>query len=306
MTVKLRNLRELRWRRKGPPLPPSVLDAAKLKIDPESTGRWVLPAAYRAFLSHMDGGRPGVQKFTENGREWTIEAFYTFADAANMAEKLRKAGKLPEGYLPVAMTEAKQPLVFVELNEEGQVWIRTSPRARFDDRRAVYLLVDDFAEFLDLLGDDEDTSMHSSAAASPWGVVTEEDKPRPRAKAKPAPIVDDEPVTEGKGSKKKEPKEPKPATGKPATKKKATTKPVTKKKPATKKKATKAAAKPATKKKSATKKSATKKAPAKKAPAKKAPAKAAKKAPAKKAAKKAPAKKAAKKAPAKKAAKKKR
>ncbi|HBP17166.1 MAG TPA: hypothetical protein DEA08_05135, partial [Planctomycetes bacterium] len=160
-----------------------MLDAAKLKIDPDNTGQWVLPAAYRAFLSQMDGGRPGVQTFKDKGKEHTIEAFYTFADAANTAEKLRKGGKLPEGFLPVAMTPSKHPLVYVELEEEGRVWIRTAPRARWEDEKVVYLLADDFAEFLDMLGSDQRMAFASTSSASPWGIVTDTvDEPPPKKK----------------------------------------------------------------------------------------------------------------------------
>jgi pyruvate/2-oxoglutarate dehydrogenase complex dihydrolipoamide acyltransferase (E2) component len=260
--TKLRNLRELRWRRKGPKLPPSVLDAAKLKIDPDSSGKWVLPADYRAFLSQMDGGRPGVQNFSDGEQEHQIEAFYTFADAANTAEKLRKQGKLPEGFLPVAMLPNKQPLVFVELEEEGQVWIRINPRARFNDEKAVFILADNFSDFLDLIGGEDDNSMTSPTSPNPWGEVTDDPpdtpkrKPKPRPKARPsaakAEAFRNSPAGK-RAAKKKAAK--KKATKKKATKKKATKKKATKKK-ATKKKATKkkAAKKKATKKKKKKKK----------------------------------------------------
>jgi len=281
--TKLRNLRELLWRRKGPPLPASVLEAAKLKIDPDSTGKWILPAAYRAFLSNMDGGRPGVRDFTHKGVNHEIEAFYTFADAAQTAERLRKAMRLPEGYLPVAFAEGNRPLVFVELNEKGKVWIRTNHRAAWKDKKVVHLLAKDFKEFLDMLGGAKSAKASMSLVASPWGPIAT------RPKAKPIPNHDrDTPK-----KKKKKASTKKKATKKASTKKKATKKASTKKKAtkkaSTKKKATKkAATKKKATKKAATKKKATKKASTKKKATKKASTK-------KKATKKASTKKKAKK-----------
>ena len=248
--TKLRNLRELLWRRKGPPLPASVLEAAKLKIDPDSTGKWVLPAAYRAFLSNMDGGRPGVRDFTHKGTNHEIEAFYTFADAAQTAERLRKAMRLPEGFLPVAVAEANRPLVFVELNEKGKVWIRTNHRAAWTDKKVVHLLAKNFKEFLDMLGGAQTAKATMAMVASPWGPIAS------RPKAKPFPKAKQESAPKKKASTKKKATKAAPKK-KAATKKAATKKAAPKKKAATKKAATKKAA---PKKKAATKKAATKKA----------------------------------------------
>ncbi|MBL4845215.1 MAG: SMI1/KNR4 family protein, partial [Planctomycetes bacterium] len=227
--TKLRNLRELLWRRKGPPLPASVLEAAKLKIDPDSTGKWILPAAYRAFLSNMDGGRPGVRDFTHKGTTFEIEAFYTFADAAQTAERLRKASRLPEGYLPVAVAEGNRPLVFVELNEKGKVWIRTNHRAAWTDKKAVMSLAKNFSDFLDMLGSNNSSTLSTNMIASPWGPIASRPSLRRRA-------PDPKPVEEKKATKKATTK--KKATKKKATKK-ATTKKATTKKATTKKATTK-------------------------------------------------------------------
>ena len=170
----LRNLKELRFRSSMPALPPSVLEAAKLKIDPQAEGRWRLPDAYRMFLSKTDGGRIVCGGFTSKGRNWVIGGFYAFADAANWAERLRKAGKLPEGVLPVAYSKDDRPLIFLELTKRGKILIRTSPRARYDDRRVVYELAGDFGKFLDMLRDPEAIDADATAAAavidSPWGI----------------------------------------------------------------------------------------------------------------------------------------
>ncbi len=257
--TKLRNLRELLWRRKGPPLPASVLEAAKLKIDPDSTGKWILPAAYRAFLSNMDGGRPGVRDFMHKGTNHEIEAFYTFADAAQTAERLRKAMRLPEGFLPVAVAEGNRPLVFVELNEKGKVWIRTNHRAAWTDKKVVHLLAKNFKEFLDMLGGAQSAKASMSMVASPWGPIAS------RPKAKPFPKDKKEAPKKKAATKKKATKKAAPKK-KATTKKKATKKAAPKKKAATKKKATKKAA---PKKKAAAKKKTTKKKTAKKASTKK-------------------------------------
>jgi SMI1/KNR4 family protein SUKH-1 len=264
--TKLRNLRELLWRRKGPPLPASVLEAAKLKIDPDSTGKWVLPAAYRAFLSNMDGGRPGVRDFQHKGTTYEIEAFYTFADAAQTAERLRKAMRLPEGYLPVAVAEGNRPLVFVELNEKGKVWIRTNHRAAWTDKKVVHQLAKNFKEFLDMLGGAKSARASMSLEASPWGPIATRPKPKPLPREKKATKKTAKKKATKKTAKKK------------ATKKKATKK--TAKKKATKKTAKKKATKKAAKKKAtkkAAKKKATKKTAKKKATKKTAKKKATKK-----------------------------
>jgi len=261
----LRDLKELRWRRKGPPLPASVLDAAKHKINPpQGEWRWELPKAYCSFLSQMDGGRPGRGAFQAGGKTWTIEGFYAFADAANVAEKLRRSGRLPDGILPVAFTANDKPLVYLELTGAGKVFLKGSPRARFEDAKAVHELSPDFARFLDLLGDEADAGGAGAvaAAADPWGT---------RAAAAPAAS----PVKKATNNK--------PAGVKAAAAKKATKKKTAKK--ATKKKTAKKVAKKKTAKKVAKKKTA------KKAAKKKTAKKAAKKKTAKKAAKKKIAKK---------------
>ena len=280
-----------------------MLEAAKLKIDPQGAGRWRLPSAYRSFLSQMDGGRPGRGAFTVDGKIYVIEGFYAFADAANNAEKLRKAGKLPEGLLPVAFTEGDKPIVFLELEEEGKVHLKPSSRARFDEKGATAVIADNFGEFLDMLGDPNEEGAPAAAAANPWATTSPVAAPK-KAKVAPAP----KPVAPAKPA-------PKPAAAKPAAVKagakaspsgKAKSAPAKKKAPA--KKTTAAKKKTPVKKAAAKKKAPAKKTTAakKKAPVKKTTAK--KKAPAKKTAakKKAPAKKAAtKKATAKKKAKKK-
>ncbi len=237
----LRDLKELRWRRKGPPLPSSVLEAAKLKIDPEGQGRWKLPAAYRSFLSQMDGGRPGRGAFRADGKTFVIEGFYAFADAANMAEKMRKGGKLPEGILPVAFTANDKPIVFLELVERGKVYLKANPR-KFEE--GADALSRDFAEFLNLLGDVEQGAAPATATVDPWtaaALAPRAAAAAPKPKPKPAPAPKAAPA--------------KKASAKPAAKKARAAKSA---KPAAKKATKKAAAKPATKKKAAKKTAAPK------------------------------------------------
>ncbi|RMG06255.1 MAG: SMI1/KNR4 family protein, partial [Planctomycetota bacterium] len=198
--TQLRDLKELRFRSSGPALPPTVLEAAKLKIDPEGQGEWRLPAAYRAFLSKRDGGRLLCGGFKSDGKTWIIEGFYAFADAANQAERLRKAGKLPEGILPVAFSANERPLIFLELTERGRVYLKTSPRARWEDERAVYVIAKDFAAFLDMLGDPNtlDAPEVAAAEANPWGIAVPTTPP-----VKPVPPQRPRPATKKKAAKKK-------------------------------------------------------------------------------------------------------
>jgi len=287
----LRDLKELRWRRRGPPLPNTVLDAVTLKISSP------LPDAYRAFLSQMDGGRPGHGYFRVDGREYQIEGFYPVAEATDQGAKMTKSGKIPEGIIPIAFVADEKhperkgpPLVFMEVASPGRILIRTSPRAKFHDEKAVFPIAGDFAQFLDLLG--EQASCGAVSGPANGGEVKEEaaKKAPPAQKKTASPSVaapKKKTATKKKAAKKK-------ATKKKAAKKKATKKKAAKKK-ATKKKATKkkAAKKTATKKKAAKKKATKKKAAKKKATKKKAAKKTATK---KKAAKKKAAKKTKKKA----------
>jgi hypothetical protein len=217
-----------------PALPPSVLEAAKLKIDPDGEGRWRLPDTYRAFLSKRDGGRLRCGGFNLNGKRFVIGGFYAFADAANWAERLRKAGKLPDGVLPVAYSDDERPLIFVELTQRGKVKIKTAARARYDDKRVTHSLASDFGQFLNMLRDPKDMDSDGGDAPpvidSPWGVpVAPKPKPKPKKKAKPKPAK--------KPAKKKAKKKAKPKPKKKTAKKKAAKKTAkkAKKKPAKKK-----------------------------------------------------------------------
>ena len=232
----LRDLKELRWRSRGPKLPNTVLDAVTLKI------RSPLPESYRHFLSQMDGGRLASVSFRYKGQETVLEGFYPVAEATDRGAKLQKSGKLPEGVIPVAFVPDKEdaenkgpPVIFMEVTQ-GKIWLRISPRARWEDTSSVFPIARDFAEFLAVLG-------------SPGGEV----QPLPGWV-----------MTSGNGG---APKPEKPPAEKaavavaPAVKKAAAPATVAKKAPA------KAAAKPAAKKAPA--KPAAKKAPAKKVKAKK-------------------------------------
>ncbi|MCO5165761.1 MAG: hypothetical protein M9894_05260 [Planctomycetes bacterium] len=144
----MRDLKELHWRSRGPRLPQTVLDAATLRIGAP------LPETYRVFLSQVDGGRIGRGGFRANEQEWQIGGFFPFADAAGLAEKLRKSGKLPQGFMPVAYADSpEKPLVYMELSGAGRVFLKPSAKSKWEDQGAVQRLGDSFAEFLDLLGD---------------------------------------------------------------------------------------------------------------------------------------------------------
>jgi hypothetical protein len=144
----MRDLKELHWRSRGPRLPQTVLDAATLRIGAP------LPDTYRQFLSQVDGGKIGRGGFKASERDWVIGGFFPFADAAGLAEKLRKSGKLPNGYLPVAYSDSPdKPLVYLELHGPGRMFLKPSTRTRWEDAGSVTLLGESFAEFLCLLGD---------------------------------------------------------------------------------------------------------------------------------------------------------
>ncbi len=144
----MRDLKELHWRSRGPRLPQTVLDAATLRIGA------ALPETYRQFLSQVDGGRIGRGGFRAAERDWLIGGFFPFADAAGLAEKLRKAGRLPQGFMPVAYADSpEKPLVYMELTGAGRVFLKPSTKSRWEDAGSILSLGESFAEFLDLLGD---------------------------------------------------------------------------------------------------------------------------------------------------------
>lgn len=177
----MRDLKELHWRSRGPQLPQTVLDAATLRIGAP------LPETYRLFLSQVDGGRIGRGAFTAAEKNWQIGGFFPFADAAGLAEKLRKSGKLPQGYLPVAYAESpEKPLIYLELAAAGRMFLKPSAKSRWEDAGSVLRLGDSFAEFLDLLGDvSKDPAVvvnTDSLAAAPAPVAA---APAPVAAAKP-------------------------------------------------------------------------------------------------------------------------
>ena len=239
LRVTFRDLKELRWRSRNPRLPDTVLDAVTLKIN------CPLPQAYRNFLCKRDGGRLVNVGIRYGGKEWLIEGLYPVAEATDRGLKLQKAGKLPEGFVPLAFTPDKSnaenkgpPLVFLEV-ETGKIYFRSSPRAKFDDPEAVFPIAKDFQAFLNQLASGRYTELAplgskaakkakpEPAAPNPWGVPAKSSSSS-NGKAKTA--------TKKKAAKKKTAK--KKATKKKAAKKKATKKKATKKK-ATKKKAAK-------------------------------------------------------------------
>jgi hypothetical protein len=186
----MRDLKELHWRSRGPQLPQTVLDAATLRIGAP------LPETYRLFLSQVDGGRIGRGAFMAAEKNWQIGGFFPFADAAGLAEKLRKSGKLPQGYLPVAYAESpEKPLIYLELAAAGRMFLKPSAKSRWEDAGSVLRLGDSFAEFLDLLGDvSKDPTVvvntDSLAAAPAPAPVAAAPAPvaaaKPKAAAKPA------------------------------------------------------------------------------------------------------------------------
>lgn len=147
----MRDLKELNWRSRGPKLPPTVLDAATLRIGAP------LPEPYRQFLSQMDGGKVGRGGFRAESRDWRIAGFYCFADAAALMEKLKKGGRIPPNYLPVAYTdESKQldsPLIYLELNGKGRVYLKGSPKTKWEDAGAVSEVAGNYGAWVDSLGD---------------------------------------------------------------------------------------------------------------------------------------------------------
>lgn len=236
----LRDLKELRWRSRGPKLPNTVLDAVTLKI------RSPLPESYRHFLSQMDGGRLASVSFRYKGQETVLEGFYPVAEATDRGAKLQKSGKLPEGVIPVAFVPDKEdaenkgpPVIFMEVTQ-GKIWLRTSPRARWEDTSMVFPIARDFAEFLAVLGSPggEVQPLPGWVMTSGNGGAPKPEKPAEAAAVAAAPAA-------------------KKAAAPAAAAKKASAKPAAKK----------AAAKPAAKKAAA--KPAAKKAPAKKVKAKK-------------------------------------
>jgi len=249
---KLREVNELRWRSRGPRLPDTVLDAVTLKIQA------ALPPTYREYLAQMDGGRLANATFTCEGRTWTMEGIYPVAEATDRGAKLQKAGKLPEGIIPIAFLPDQNaaerkgpPVVFMDVADTGKVFIRTSPRARWGEEDHVFVIAKSFGAFLDGLG-------------HPGGEL------KPQRKKKAA-----KKTAKKKAAKKK--------TAKKKTAKKKTAKKKTAKKKTAKKKTAKKTAKKKTAKKKAKKKTAKK---AKKKTAKKAKKKTAKKKAKKKTAKK--------------------
>lgn len=196
MTTPLRDLKELRWRSRGPKLPNTVLDAVTLKI------RSRLPESYRQFLSQMDGGRLANVSFKHGGQEVVLEGFYPVAEATDRGAKLQKSGKLPEGVIPVAFVPDKEdaenkgpPVVFMAVRD-GKIWFRASPRARWDDATQVFPIARDFAEFLGVLGSPGGEVKPLAGWSPPGGngakadggeKAKKEPKAKPAAKKAPAP-----------------------------------------------------------------------------------------------------------------------
>lgn len=173
----MRDLKELFWRSRGPRLPQTVLDAATLRIGAP------LPETYRQFLSQVDGGKIGRGAFKAAEKDWLIGGFFPFADAAGLAERLKKSGKLPNGYLPVAYGESPdKPLIYLELVGSGKMFLKPSLRTRWEEPGAVQALGDSFAEFLDLLGD-------PLKDGSPVNGETLTAAPAPAPAAPPAPVA---------------------------------------------------------------------------------------------------------------------
>lgn len=175
----MRDLKELHWRSRGPQLPQTVLDAATLRIGAP------LPETYRLFLSQVDGGRIGRGAFMAAEKNWLIGGFFPFADAAGLAEKLRKSGRLPQGYLPVAYAESpEKPLIYLELAAAGRMFLKPSAKSRWEDTGSVLRLGDSFAEFLDLLGD---ASKDPAVVVNTDSLAASAPAPAPVVAAAPAP-----------------------------------------------------------------------------------------------------------------------
>ncbi|MEZ6185567.1 MAG: SMI1/KNR4 family protein [Planctomycetota bacterium] len=227
---KLRNVNELRWRSRGPRLPDTVLDAVTLKIQAS------LPPTYREYLSQMDGGRLANASFLCEGREWVMEGIYPVAEATDRGAKLQKAGKLPEGIIPIAFLPDQDaaerkgpPVVFMDVADTGKVFIRTSPRARWGEEDSVFVIAKSFGEFLGGLG-------HPGTELKPQRKAA---KKKTAAKKKAAAKAEPKKAAKTKAApKKKAAAKKKAAPKKKAAKKKATAKKATKK-TAAKKTATK-------------------------------------------------------------------
>lgn len=243
----LRDLKELRWRSRGPKLPNTVLDAVTLKI------RSPLPDSYRQFLSQMDGGRLANVSFRYDGQETVLEGFYPVAEATDRGAKLQKSGKLPEGVIPVAFVGDKEdaenkgpPVIFMDV-QKGKIWFRTSPRARWEDGAAVFPIANNFAEFLSVLGSPggEVKPLAGWSASSGNGAGPAKEKKAapekkaeaaaPAAKKAPAPAAKKAPAPAAKKAPAKQAPAAKKAPSKKAPSKKVSAKQASGKKAAAKK-----------------------------------------------------------------------
>lgn len=143
---RLRDLKELHWRSRGPRLPQTVLDAATLRIGAP------LPDTYREFLAQVDGGR------IENGYLRCGEdvlrvcGFYPFADAAGLADRLRRKKAIPPQFLPIAYGESVDcPVAYMHMQRTGRIFVKPSLKTNWDDRSAVHEISSAFSGFVNLL-----------------------------------------------------------------------------------------------------------------------------------------------------------